>query len=514
MKDPMDRAGHVVKNLKFTAFSELVLALLKFLSRRVFVLLLGKEYLGINGLFTDILSMLSLAELGFGVSVTYNLYRPVAQGDTELIKSLMRLYGRFYRAVGGAVLAAGLSLLPFLDFFVKEMPENVSNLSLIYALNVINAGVSYFFSYKSTLLFVCQKKYVDSLIRAAASLAAVAAQIGVLLMTRNYLHYLYIAILSTVVQNVVMSVKTDRLYPYLREKDVLPVPAGIMEEIRRNVSAMVLHRIGSVAVFGTDNLLISKFVGIGTTGLYSNYIMIRNFLNTMINTVFNAITPAMGNLNVTKTGEEKVRTFNRLNFFGAWLFGWMSICLMWLYDPFIRIWLGDDFLLPGPVVLLIVVNFYVNSMRIPVANTKSVMGLFWDERYKSILEAIMNLAVSVILAGRWGIGGILMGTLVSTWSLPFWIEPLGLYRHGLKRRVRTYFARYFCYLLVTVLAGLLTGLMCTMAGGAVPGFLVRTVLCLVIPNGVYLAAYRRTEEFRFIRGLLKVMVKRMLLTRI
>ena len=155
----MDATKHVAKNLKFILASELILAALKFASRRVFVFTLGKAYLGLNGLFSDILSALSLAELGFGVSITYSLYRPVAQGDTELIKSLVRLYRRVYRTVGAAVLAAGLALSPFLNFFVKEMPGDIPSIPLIYALTVVNTGISYFWSYKSTLLFVYQKKY-------------------------------------------------------------------------------------------------------------------------------------------------------------------------------------------------------------------------------------------------------------------------------------------------------------------------------------------------------------------
>ena len=154
----MDRAGTITKNVKYAVVGELLLAVLKFLSRRVFVLLLGREYLGLNGLFADVLSMLSLAELGFSVSITYSLYRPVAQGDTEMIKSLVRLYRQVYRAVGLLVLAAGLSLTPFLGFFVKEMPKDISNIPLIYVLNLVNASVSYFFAYKSTLLFLHQRK--------------------------------------------------------------------------------------------------------------------------------------------------------------------------------------------------------------------------------------------------------------------------------------------------------------------------------------------------------------------
>lgn len=504
----MDRTDLVVKNLKFAAVSELLLAVLKFVSRRVFVFLLGKEYLGISGLFTDILSMLSLAELGVGVSITYSLYRPVALGDTELIKSLMALYRRSYYIIAGIVLGAGLALTPFLDFFVKEMPEGISQLSLIYVLNVVNASVSYIFAYKSTLLFVYQKKYIDNLIRTAVAIGGTAAQIGILMLTGNYVYYLIIAIGTTLLQNTILSIKTDRLYPYLREKKTKPLPREILCDIRRNVGAMILHRIGAVAVFSTDNILISKFAGVAATGLYSNYTMIRGFLNVMINALFNAITPALGNFNATKSLEDRRTAFRHLNFFSAWLFGWMSICLLWLFDPFICIWLSKDYLLPEPVVVLIVVNFYINCMRIPVANTKSTMGLFWDERYKSIFEPPCNLIVSIILARRFGIFGILAGTLISTAALPFWIEPLGLYRHGLKESVRGYFLRYLGHLLITVIAAGLTGFACLAAGEGIPGFLQKCILCLLIPNGVYLLVYLRTGEFCYLKETARRIVKK------
>ncbi len=506
----MERVEHAAKNLKFSMASEMILAILKFISRKIFVIFLGKEYLGINGLFTDILSMLSLAELGFGVSITYSLYRPAAQNDDKLIKSLMRLYRRVYQAIGTAVLASGILITPFLGFFVKEMPENIPHIPLIYILNVINVGISYFFSYKSTLLFVYQKKYIDGMIRAGVMLVSVAAQAGVLFVTGNYLYYLFTAIAATLLQNILIYLKTDRLYPYLREKDVDPLPSEIMQEIRRNMGAMILHRMGAVVVFGTDNILISKFVGVAAAGLYSNYTLIRNFLNTMVNALFNVFTPALGNLNAMEGRERRREAFRQLHFFAAWLFGWLSICLLWLYDPFITIWLGEGYLLPKPVVLLIVVNFYVNGMRIPVANTKSVMGLFWDERYKSILEAFSNLVISVILAKRWGILGIIAGTLASTVAFPFWIEPLGLYRHGLKLPVREYFFSYVIHLSVTVAAGALTGLLCQMAGGDVFGFLLRAAVCGVVPNVVYLVFFGRTKEFLFLKNMIKRMVCRLL----
>ena len=227
---------------------------------------------------------------------------------------------------------------------------------------------------------------------------------------------------------------------------------------------MLLHRIGAVAVFNTDNLLISKFAGVASAGLYSNYTMIRGFLNILVSALFDAITPALGNLTATEPEESKRTAFRRLSFFSAWLFGWMSICLFCLYDPFIDLWLGEGYLLSKPAVLLIAVNFYVNGMRTPVNNTKSVLGLFWDDRYKSIVEAACNLAVSVLLARRWGVAGIMAGTL--------------------------------------------TYLLCGMTGSGWTGFLGKGLLCAAAPNAVYLATYRKTEEFRFLKGTAGRLMKR------
>ena len=203
----MDRTENTVKNVTFSMLSEWMLAVLKFVTRFVFVQILGKEYLGLDGLFTDILAVLSLAELGFSVSITYSLYRPVAEGDTELIKSLIRLYRRVYQIVGVAVLTVGAGLTPFLDFFVKKMPEDIPHIPLIYLLNVLNTGVSYFFIYKSTLLFVYQKKYIDTMIRAGLTLLVNVVQIVALVVSGNYLYYLCIMVAGTVLQNVVVAVK-------------------------------------------------------------------------------------------------------------------------------------------------------------------------------------------------------------------------------------------------------------------------------------------------------------------
>ncbi|MCB7319422.1 lipopolysaccharide biosynthesis protein [Lacrimispora sp. 210928-DFI.3.58] len=495
----MSRIDAVAKNVKFAACCQISLMAANFIVRKAFVAALGEEYLGLSGLFADILSMLSLAELGFGASIIFSLYKPVAQGNVEKVKSLMELYRRAYMLVGTAVICGGLALTPYLDFFIKEMPASIRHIEWIYVMNVVNSGASYFFIYKASLLFADQKKYVEMIINAAVKLSASVLQVAALFATKNYFVYLGIMVGATFAQNLMISAQVDKRYPYLKEKNIKPLEEEDKAVIRRNVGAMVFHKLGDVAVFGTDSVITAKFISLSAVGLYSNYMLIRKALLNMIFLAFNGITSSLGNLNACESGERKIRAFYQIHFFSAWLFGCISICLLHLYNPFIALWLGEEYLFPFPIVLLIVLNFYVYCMRMPVNSMKEVMGLFWNDRYKPLLEAGVNLAVSVILAKRMGMGGVLLGTLASTIAVPFWVEPFVLFRSGLKEDLRQYFKRYAWYLAVTLSASIVTGLLCRFSSPGFLGFLWKMVLCAFVPNIIYLLVYRHTEEYQYLK---------------
>ena len=506
----MSRVDYVARNAKFAAISQIALVLANFLVRKVFVVTLGENYLGLSGLFTDILSMLSLAELGFGTSVVYSLYKPLAEGDAEKIKSLMRVFRLAYRCVGIFVLVAGTALTPFLEIFVSEMPAEIplTEIRWIYVLNVVNSGASYFFIYRASLLFADQKKYVETIITTVAKLAAAALQIGILLLTKNYFLYLGIMIVATFGQNFMVSLQTDRMYPFLKDKTVKKLDSEDKHVLKRNVGANVFHKIGYVAVFSTDSILMAKFVSVAIVGVYSNYMLVRKALQNVIELFFVSISASMGNVNACETQEKKYEAYSHIYFFAAWLFGFVCICLMILYNPFIELWLGKDYLLSDVTVFVIVLNFYMYCMRIPVNNTKEAMGLFWNDRYKPIAEVLINLGASILLGRTMGILGVLLGTLISTATVPFWVEPYVLYRHGLKKKVRQYYLYYFGYLAVTVLAGGVTGLLCSLAPAGIGGFILKMIFCAVVPNAVYVLVYFRTGEFAYFCGIALRMLRK------
>lgn len=505
----MSRTSNTIRNMKFAVLGQILGILFAFFARRVFVLFFSSEYLGLNGLFSNILSILSLAELGIGTAIVYNLYCPIAENNISKIKSLMLLYKRTYFAIGAAVFVSGCAITPFIQLLISEIP-NIPYIRVIYLLYVCNSAASYFFTYKRSLIIANQQGYITSIYRYGLFIILNFAQIITLILTRNFLFYLSLQVAFTLLENIMLSRKANRMYPYLLEKDISPLQPAVKAEIKKNVFAMMFHKIGGVIVMGTDSILISKLVGLTEVGLYSNYILIRQAVNTIIGLLFQSASASFGNLSVLESDEHKLDVFQNINFAGAWIFGFSSICLIALYNPFISFWLGDVYLFPMSTVFWIVAVFYITGMRAASLTARDVMGVFWHDRYKPLFESSINLLASYILGTRMGVSGILIGTVFSTMATCFWVEPFVLYKHGFHAPVHTYFTRYGIYTSVTVAAGTITVFLCglVMTSGFV-GFCVKLGICLIAPNMFFLACYHRTKEFMFFRGLFINMFKQL-----
>ncbi len=495
----MSRVDKVAKNMKVAVLCQAITALESFILRSVFVACLDEVYLGLNGLFADILSMLSLAELGFGTSIIFSLYKPLANNDTEKIKSLMRLYRNIYIIVGTFVLVAGVSLAPRLDLFLNEIPD-IPHLKLIYVLNVVNSAASYFFIYKASLLFADQKKYVELIITTSIKFVGVIVQIVLLAVTKDYIIYMVTTIITTLVQNICISVNTDKRYPYLKEKNVRPLEKEDKITLRQNVGAMVFHKFGDVAIFSTDSILTAKLVSVTAVGLYSNYMLIRKAIILVVQVMFNGITPGMGNLSACEGEEKRKEAFEKIYFFSAWIFGFVSICLAELYNPFITVWLGKRFIFPRGVVLLIVLSFYLYCMRMPLGSVKEAMGLFKQDKYKPIAEVVFNIIFSIVFAKEMGIAGVVLGTVISTLLVPFWIEPLVVYRCGFKKSVFGFFVRFGVYTLITLAVWQLTRFLCSLTADGLLGLVIKIIICAVVPNVAFALIYCKTKEFAYLKG--------------
>ena len=488
------RTEKSIKNVAYALVGQILILLAGFVNRKIFVTILSAEYLGVHGLLTNVLSMLSLAEMGIGTAILYCLYKPIADNDIEKIKSLMQFYKKAYRIIAAVVFGVGLSLTPFLPYLVAETPD-VSNFYLIYILYVVNSGASYLLVYKRSLIIADQRRYIYSNVHYFSNIIMNILQIVVLLLTHNFLLYLCVMIASTVVQNIIISAISDKLYPYLKDKKVEKLSKVETRSIFKNVYAMLFHKIGNVVVNGTNNLLMAKFCGVAVVGLYSNYIMISAAVNTFVTMFFDSISASFGNVNAVEKTQDKERIFNNINFTSAWILGFCAICLFTLLNPFIELWLGVEYVMDNWVVFLIVLNFYLAGMRQPLAVVRNASGLFWNDRYKAIVESVVNLIVSVILGKKWGVIGVLVGTTISTVTVSGWVEPYIIYKHSFKKTLWSYLLQYFKYLLATVVVGAGVYYLCGLFGNSLGFFVIRMAICTVIPNLFYLALYFRRQEF-------------------
>ena len=365
----------------------------------------------------------------------------------------MHFYKKIYNIIGIIVLGVGFSLTPFLSLIIKEMPENIPHIYLIYMMFVTHSASSYFFVYKKFLIDADQKGYITSKITFIFSTILSVIQIILLITTHNFILYLGSSIIMVILQNIYISKQTEKLYPYLKEKNINEIDKKEYKEIKRNVSSLFIYKIGSVVMNGTDNIVISKIIGLVMVGIYSNYLMIINSIYNILNQVFNAITSSIGNLVVTTDEKRSKNFYENLNFFTFLLYGSVSICIMVLINPFIKIWIGNDYVLSNLVSFLIAFNLYLTGTQSVTTSFRNAYGLFYKAKYRPILMCVLNLIFSVIFAHYIGIAGVILGTIISKLLTIVWLDPYIIYEYGFKDKVSSFYKKYSLYLILYFILG-------------------------------------------------------------
>lgn len=480
---------------------QMVNMVLAFVSRMVFIQYLSAEYLGVNGLFTNILGMLSLAELGIGGAIVFSLYGPVAEDDRDEICRLMNLYKWLYRLIAVVVLVIGLALLPFLDYFIKG-EQQIEHMQAIYLMYLANSVISYLLSYKNSILLTNQRMYVRTIYEQAFHFLQIIVQIVVLILTHNFILFLTVQILEQILVNYLVARRVDREYPYLKDQKGFPSKERC-RVIWKNVWAMSLHRLGGAVVTGTDNLLMSAFVGLASVGIYSNYKLVISNANILLNKVYNAFTGSIGNLGATESRERIYEIYRALDFFNFMLYGYVAAGFLVMFNPFIRVFFGEEYLFRQSIVLVLVIDFYITGMRQINLQFRTTMGLFWYDRYKPLFEIIINLAVSIWGVLRFGVAGIFIGTIASSLLTCFWIEPYVLMRYGMvedwKQKLCRYFAEYGCKTLSAAGAGAVSFLVCRWVPHTdILGLLAEGIVFSLVYGGIMILLYGRSREFKLL----------------
>ena len=494
------RIEQASKNIKYSTIAYIINNLLKFVVRLVFVRALPIEYLGINGLFTNLLAMLSLAELGVGPAIVYSLYKPLAEQDIETVKALMRLFQKAYTGIGIFIIVFGICVLPWLDWFIKG--NSVTDIHWFYVIFLLNTGVSYFYSYKRNLLIADQKQYINSIYQSGGQIVLAVLQIITLLVYPSYCLYIFLMLLVTVCENFAVAKKADQVYPYLKDRTVKNLDVGIRKTIIKNVKAMIAHKIGGMAVFSTSNLILSKFVGLTAVGLYSNYYLVINVINSFASQFFASVTASIGNLLALESADKKNKIFQVTEFTVAWQAMIVSCGFHVLLNQLIELWLGERFLFDAIIVNWLIVNFYLMYMRKAVNTFKDASGLYWNDRYKPLAEAIINLVASVSLTIHYGVIGVIWGGIISTLLTCFWVEPYVLFRNSIDIILKDYFKDYFKYAAVTLLTAVFSKWSYSKLFNEVTiiNFVLGVVLCLVVTNAAWVVIFRKREEMTYLRN--------------
>ena len=486
----------------------IITSLISFVSRTIFIYCLGEGYLGISGLFSSVLGVLSFAELGIGVAINFSLYKPVANRDTEKIKAYMHAYKIAYRYIACIIAVIGLILVPFLHYLVKD-PGDVGNITVYYLIYLFNTVTSYFVSYKFSLVNAEQKNFIYTNAHLLMSVTSTILQIIVLLLYKNYLIYLLISSAFGLVQKVIISQYFNHLYPYLREKSDMRLTEEEKKTLSTKVKALLMHKIGSVSVHQTDNIIVSSFISTTMVGLLSNYNLLINTVNSVISILFNSVVGSLGNLVAQESKERQYDVFCKYRFLAFWFYGFSSVALGILMTPFIMLWLGEKMVVDQTVIKLILVNYYMIGHRVCLNNIKSAAGIFEIDKYIALIQAIVNLIVSIALVKAIGLPGVYIGTIVQgTISTVF--KPILCYKPLFNKDCRYYFQDSFKYAFAVIVAyEICEGISrCVLYEVTFARFFVMMFAVTIIPNALFYCLFKNRNEFCYFKNIIKMFIYR------
>lgn len=496
------RTEYSILNIMTGLGGYMINTILGLVCRMVFTRTLAADYLGINGLFTNILTMLSLAELGIGSAIVFALYKPLAENDEEKIASLVKFYGSCYKVIGIVVAVIGVLLMPFLNLLIPEQPNIKESIYLIYGLYLFNTASTYFFSYRSSLIAAAQQNYIVTGTNYLITIIQSIIQMVWLVVTKEYIGYLIITSIGTMVYNVLISYIAKRKFPYITKKNIKPLDQEEKKGLIRNVRALVVWKLSGLLVNSTDNIIITYFSGLATVGISSNYTLLSGTLNSLLNQFFNGITASVGNLNASESVEKKMQIFHTINLANYWLFGWASIGIFVVSTDIVRLMFGADYVLQISIPFVIALNFYMVGIQNAVWTFGNTLGLFRQGRYLQIVTAGINLVCSIWLGKKWGLFGILFATAIARLFTGTWYDSFKLYKYGFGRSVWPYYKKRVFYFVLLIFTGGICYVLAGLANFSAAGNLIfKFAVCCIVPNLIFGILFYRSKEFQYYKKL-------------
>ena len=487
------------KNLSFGIVNRFILLVCPFIERIVINNVLGAQYLGLGSLFVSVLNVLALSELGFSTAMVYNMFKPAGEKDTVRMNALLNYYKRVYRMIGSIILAVGLVLIPFLPRLIKDSYPQDINLTYLYLIYLSNTAVSYFlFAYRESLLVVHQRDDVRSFIHSIVKIVMTGLQIAALFLTKNYYYFALLMLLATVINNLWVNFRVRALYPQYQPRGKLS--DDDRAEIRKLVSGTFIQQACTVTRNSLDSIFISAYLGLTMTGIYNNYYLILNGVTTFTGLVTAAFTGGVGNHVAMRDPEQNYQEMKRLDFVYLWLGGWCAISMLCLYQPFVTLWMGKDMLLPDSAALLMCLYFYLLKLGDMRFMYTTATGLWWEQRYRAIGETAVNVILNIILGKYFGVHGIILATMLSLFACNYlWASHITFRLYFTLKRLWDYYRYQAVESAFVFAAAAVTWLICVKlpVHDALPAFLLRAVVCVIVPNALFVLVYHRTAMFKY-----------------
>lgn len=489
------RTNKSIKNASYSFIIQILLIIINFISRTIFIKILGSDYLGINGLYTNILTVLSLAELGFGNAIIYSMYKPLAESDNKKIAALLNFYKKIYNIIILVILVAGLLLIPFLQYFINSNLD-INSLRIYYVLFLFNTLASYIYAYKISILQADQNMYIIKIYHFWTVLIQFVLQTIFLLIYKNYIIYLVIQILCTLLNNISLNIKINKTYSYLNKQNE-QITKKEKKEIYSNVRATFIQKISGTIVNNTDNILISIMVGTIWVGYYSNYFLIISAITSILTILFNSISASVGNLTTEGNIKKQSNIFSNMVFIAFWICGVCSICAFNLFNDFIYLWVGKEYVLNEAVVLIIVINFYIMGMLNPIWTFRDATGLFKDTKFASLALAISNIVLSIILGKYFKLFGILIATAISRLITTYWYTPYMLYKKKFNTSSSKYFLKQVVYMLCLIIAYIIImPINKYLVANNYIMFFIKAAVEFILINVIFLIIFHKTEDYK------------------
>lgn len=498
------RTSNVLKTSGIGMISTVLTTLLAFGYRTVFIYILSASYLGVEGLFSNILKMLSLAELGISTAIVYRFYEPISRNDVEKVGQLLRFFKMVYAVIATVILLVGLSILPFLHVFIKdisEVPPDI-NLHLIYVLYLLMQVSTYLFSYKLTILTADQKQYIVSIFNVVVKVATCVAQIIALIIWKNFVLSLILNIAITLASNIVMSTLVEHQYKEAFSVKTM-LPKDERQRIYKDTFATLCHKIGGIIANGTDSIIISSFIGITVAGIYSNYHMVIYSIITIMQQVTGNFTSSLGNAAVEKTGDEQFKDYKKLLFATLWISSYVTTCVYVLIDKFILIWTNKpEMVLDEFTVILISIMLFTDIIRYITTSYINGNGLFVKDKIRPLIEATINLVVSILAVKIFGLAGVFIGTIVSRICTTMWREPYLVFKYVFGKSMMYYWRIVFAFAICVIAIGgtLKFGFYKLDIPTNILTWILEGIICTVLFNVILLLVFRKNSDFQFFKN--------------